>query len=99
MATWKAAGEAGRAAVKLTTNMTGLDVAKNPHHLLGVFYNKTLRACAKMPSDYPYRKYTEQVRSTRRKRGCILFTSCIKLGFPFSPLILIFRSSRSEPTW
>ncbi len=60
MATWRAA-EAGKKAVKLSTNLTRLEVAKNPAHSLGVFYSKTLRALAKMPADYPYRKYTEQV--------------------------------------
>ena len=49
------------AAAKATTNLTRLAVAKNPHHLLGVFYSKSLRALAKMPSDYAYRKHTEQI--------------------------------------
>lgn len=48
-------------AAKLTTNLTRLAVAKNPHHMLGVFYNKSLRALAKMPTDYAYRKHTEQI--------------------------------------
>ena len=49
------------AAAKVSTNLTRLAVAKNPHHLLGVFYSKSLRALAKMPSDYAYRKHTEQI--------------------------------------
>ena len=49
------------AAAKVSTNLTRLAVAKNPHHLLGVFYTKSLRALAKMPSDYAYRKHTEQI--------------------------------------
>lgn len=49
------------AAAKVTTNLTRLAVAKNPHHLLGVFYSKSLRALAKMPTDYAYRKHTEQI--------------------------------------
>lgn len=49
------------AAAKATTNLTRMAVAKNPHHLLGVFYSKSLRALAKMPSDYAYRKHTEQI--------------------------------------
>ena len=61
MATWRAASEAGKAALKVTTNLTGMNVSKNPHHVLGLYYSKTLRALAKMPSDYPYRKYTEEV--------------------------------------
>jgi len=54
MATWRA----GR---KVATNLTRLEVAKNPAHSLGVFYSQTLRALAKMPHDYAYRKYTEEV--------------------------------------
>ena len=46
---------------KLTTNLAGLAVARNPHHSLGVLYSKTLRALAKMPNEYAYRKQTEQV--------------------------------------
>ena len=46
---------------KLTTNLAGLAVARNPHHSLGVLYSKTLRALAKMPNEYAYRKNTEQV--------------------------------------
>ena len=60
MASWRAAS-AGKAAVKMSTNLTGLDVCKNPHYILGVFYSKTLRVLAKMPSDYAYKKHTEQV--------------------------------------
>ena len=66
MATWRAA-EAGKAALKLSTNLTGMTVAKNPHHVLGLYYSKTLRALAKMPSDYPYRKYTEEVMKKKKK--------------------------------
>jgi len=54
MASW-------RAGKKLSTNLTRLEVARNPVHSLGVLYSKTLRALAKMPADYPYRKYTEEV--------------------------------------
>ena len=48
-------------AAKVTTGLTRLAVAKNPHHTLGVFYSKSLRALAKMPTDYAYRKHTEQI--------------------------------------
>ncbi len=64
MASWRAAS-AGKAAVKLSTNLTGLEVCKKPHYVLGVFYGKTLRVLAKMPSDYPYRKHTEQIINER----------------------------------
>ena len=47
---------------KLSTNLACLAVARNPHHSLGVLYSKTLRALAKMPNEYAYRKHTEQVR-------------------------------------
>ena len=40
---------------KVVTGLTGLNVAKNPTHTLGVLYSKNLRALAKMPVDYPYR--------------------------------------------
>lgn len=52
-------------AKKLTTNLTRLAVAHNPHHQLGVLYSKTLRALAKMPTDYAYRKHTEQILNER----------------------------------
>ena len=52
-------------AAKATTNLTRLAVAKNPHHVLGVLYSKSLRALAKMPSDYAYRKHTEQIVTER----------------------------------
>ena len=58
MATWNN-------ATKMATNLTRLPVARNPHHSLGVFYSKTLRALAKMPSDYAYRKHTEQIVNER----------------------------------
>lgn len=48
-------------ALKRTTGLTGLQVAKNPHHTLTVLYGKILRALQKMPETAAYRKYTEQV--------------------------------------
>ena len=50
------------AGAKATTNLARLAVARNPHHSLGVLYSKNLRALAKMPNEYAYRKNTEQVR-------------------------------------
>eukprot|EP00088_Acartia_fossae_P011050 TRINITY_DN15535_c0_g1_i1.p1 TRINITY_DN15535_c0_g1~~TRINITY_DN15535_c0_g1_i1.p1 ORF type:complete len:130 (+),score=37.53 TRINITY_DN15535_c0_g1_i1:38-391(+) len=55
------AGVAGKAF----TGLTGMAVAKNPTHTLGVLYSKTLRACAKMPTDYAYRKETESLVNKR----------------------------------
>ncbi|KAK4300387.1 hypothetical protein Pmani_027415 [Petrolisthes manimaculis] len=53
------------AARKLTTGLTGLAVATNPHHTLGVLYSKILRCLQKMPPDAAYRKYTEQIVTER----------------------------------
>merc|ERR1712037_933168 len=50
---------------KVVTGLTGLNVAKNPTHTLGVLYSKNLRALAKMPVDYPYRKHTESLINER----------------------------------
>ncbi|XP_058833469.1 NADH dehydrogenase [ubiquinone] 1 alpha subcomplex subunit 5 [Topomyia yanbarensis] len=54
-------------AIKKATELTGLAVAKNPHHTLTALYNKILRAVAKMPQDAAYRRYTEQVVNERVK--------------------------------
>ncbi|CAG0917430.1 unnamed protein product [Notodromas monacha] len=56
---------AATAGAKTTTNLTGLKIAKNPHHHLTGMYTKTLRALAKMPEDAAYRQYTEQIISER----------------------------------
>lgn len=48
-------------ALKKTTGLTGLAVAKSPHHTLVVLYGKILRALQKMPESAAYRKYTEQI--------------------------------------
>ncbi|XP_037782879.1 NADH dehydrogenase [ubiquinone] 1 alpha subcomplex subunit 5-like [Penaeus monodon] len=53
------------AARKLTTGLTGLAVATNPHHTLGVLYGKILRCLQKMPPNSSYRQYTEQIVSER----------------------------------
>ena len=66
---------------KVVTGLTGMTVAKNPTHTLGVLYrfnildvisslrnfifSKNLRALAKMPLDYPYRKNTESIVNER----------------------------------
>lgn len=48
-------------ALKKTTGLTGLAVAKTPHYTLGVLYGKILRTLEKMPESAAYRRYTEQV--------------------------------------
>ena len=66
---------------KAFTGLTGMAVAKNPTHTLGVLYrypstalfcnlhlivySKNLRALAKMPVDYPYRRNTEALINER----------------------------------
>ncbi len=97
MATWRAATEAGKKSVKLTTNLTRMEVAKNPAHSLGVFYSKTLRALAKMPNDYPYRKYTEEVRD--KERHVVRQIGCRLLSFLPPPSIPSGRSSTSALPW
>ncbi|KAG8230578.1 hypothetical protein J437_LFUL004491 [Ladona fulva] len=52
-------------ALKMTTKLTLLPVAKNPHHTLGALYSKTLRVLQKMPENAAYRKYTEQIVQDR----------------------------------
>lgn len=51
--------------IKQTTGLTGLAVAANPHHTLGVLYGKILRALQKMPETAAYRKHTEQIVKER----------------------------------
>ncbi|XP_045624914.1 NADH dehydrogenase [ubiquinone] 1 alpha subcomplex subunit 5 [Procambarus clarkii] len=53
------------AARKVSTALTGLPVARNPHHTLGVLYGKIMRCLQKMPHDAAYRKYTEQIIGER----------------------------------
>jgi NADH dehydrogenase (ubiquinone) 1 alpha subcomplex subunit 5 len=40
-------------------------VSKNAHTKLALIYSKNLRVLAKMPSDYAYRKHTEQIVTAR----------------------------------
>ncbi|KAF4525988.1 hypothetical protein B566_EDAN000782 [Ephemera danica] len=58
---------ASGAVKKVTTGLTGLAVAKNPHHTLGVLYSKILRALQKMPEDAAYKKYTAAIVNERAK--------------------------------
>uniref|UniRef100_A0A023F7X6 Putative ubiquinone oxidoreductase ndufa5/b13 subunit n=1 Tax=Triatoma infestans TaxID=30076 RepID=A0A023F7X6_TRIIF len=53
------------AVTKKATGLTGLEVAKNPVHTLNILYSKILRALDKVPKEAAYRKYTEQVVSSR----------------------------------
>merc|ERR1711953_602283 len=52
-------------AAKISTNLTRMAVAKNPHAKLASIYSKNLRVLAKMPTDYAYRKFTENTISER----------------------------------
>lgn len=49
------------------TGLTGLAVARNPHHTLGVLYSKILRALQKMPDHAAYKKYTADIVNERAK--------------------------------
>ncbi|KAK9877042.1 hypothetical protein WA026_016071 [Henosepilachna vigintioctopunctata] len=53
--------------LKKTTGLTGLAVAQNPHHTLGVLYSKILRALQKIPEETTYRKCTEALINERAK--------------------------------
>lgn len=50
-----------------TTGLTGLAVSSNPHHTLGVLYNKILSVVQKMPANTPYRTHTETLVNERNK--------------------------------
>ena len=50
---------------KMSTCLTKMAVSKNAHTVLARIYSKNLRALAKMPTDYPYRKYTEAIVNER----------------------------------
>ncbi|XP_030761663.1 NADH dehydrogenase [ubiquinone] 1 alpha subcomplex subunit 5 [Sitophilus oryzae] len=52
-------------AIKRTTGLTGLTVAKNPHQTLGTLYGKILRTLQKMPESAAYRKHTEAIIKER----------------------------------
>uniref|UniRef100_A0A8J2WJS7 NADH dehydrogenase [ubiquinone] 1 alpha subcomplex subunit 5 n=1 Tax=Daphnia galeata TaxID=27404 RepID=A0A8J2WJS7_9CRUS len=49
----------------VTTGLTGLVVAQNPHHTLSVLYGKILRTLQNMPQDAAYRRYTEEIIKER----------------------------------
>lgn len=52
-------------ALKKTTGITGLAVARNPEHNLRVVYGKILKVLKKIPPHAAYRKYTEEIVQTR----------------------------------
>lgn len=58
---------------QVSTGLTGLVVAKNPHHLLSSLYGKTLRALAQMPESAAYRVNTEKII---RERAHVVATVC-----------------------
>ncbi|XP_064604343.1 NADH dehydrogenase [ubiquinone] 1 alpha subcomplex subunit 5-like [Liolophura sinensis] len=53
------------AATKLTTGLTGLQVAKHPQHSLKILYEKILNTLQKMPAEAAYRKNTQQIVEDR----------------------------------
>lgn len=62
--------------LQISTGLTGLAVAKNPHHQLSSLYGKTLRALAQMPESAAYRMNTEKII---RDRSHIVATVCVIL--------------------
>uniref|UniRef100_A0A1B6CSI1 NADH dehydrogenase [ubiquinone] 1 alpha subcomplex subunit 5 n=1 Tax=Clastoptera arizonana TaxID=38151 RepID=A0A1B6CSI1_9HEMI len=56
----------GAEVLKKTTGLTGLLVAKNPRHELGVLYTKILRCLEKMPESAAYRKHTAEITTKRQ---------------------------------
>ena len=68
-------------ALKKTTGLTGLAVARDPHKTLAVVYQKILRVLQKMPETAVYRQST-QVNSTKeisihRKFVYIAISGCL----------------------
>lgn len=51
--------------LKETTRITGLHVAKNPHHSLTVLYEKILRTLDKMPDQASYKQHTKKIVEER----------------------------------
>ncbi|XP_054715505.1 NADH dehydrogenase [ubiquinone] 1 alpha subcomplex subunit 5-like [Uloborus diversus] len=52
-------------ALKKCTQLTGLAVAKHPHHTLTSYYNKILRALENIPKDAAYRQHTSKIVEER----------------------------------
>ncbi|XP_054168412.1 NADH dehydrogenase [ubiquinone] 1 alpha subcomplex subunit 5-like [Oppia nitens] len=52
-------------AIKKTTGLTGLLVARNAHYSLTRLYNKILKTLAKMPDESAYKKYTTETVNER----------------------------------
>lgn len=53
--------------LKESTRITGLAVAKNPHHSLTVLYEKILRTLEKVPDNVAYKKHTKSLVEERLK--------------------------------
>lgn len=51
--------------IKESTRITGLPVAKNPHHSLTVIYEKILSTLNKMPDNAAYKQHTKTIVETR----------------------------------
>lgn len=51
--------------LKETTRLTGLAVAKNPHHSLTVLYEKILSTLEKMPDQAAYKHHTKKLVEER----------------------------------
>nr|XP_014279289.1 NADH dehydrogenase [ubiquinone] 1 alpha subcomplex subunit 5 [Halyomorpha halys] len=57
-------------SLKKSTKLTGLAVCKNPAHVLTLLYGKIIRVLSDMPCSSAYRKYTEEIVSTRAAIVC-----------------------------
>lgn len=64
--------------VQVSTGLTGLKVAKFPHHQLSVVYGKTLRTLAQMPEDVAYRVNTEKI--IRERAQIVATVSYLSIG-------------------
>jgi NADH dehydrogenase (ubiquinone) 1 alpha subcomplex subunit 5 len=52
-------------ASKITTNLTGLAVQTNPHHMLSVLYGKILDITNKIPDSAKYKQHTKALVQDR----------------------------------
>ena len=54
-----------KALFKESTRITGLAVAKDPHHSLTVLYEKILKTLEKIPENAAYKQHTKQLVTER----------------------------------